>query len=52
MRSEIDTTIHPGTKETFRGWLFNKHRLSYAEYSKLPTEAKAKIRKEYRVRYD
>lgn len=37
-----------GTKDHMRSWLRIAHKLSYTAYSKLPTELKLKIQKQYR----
>ena len=37
-----------GTKAKFRGWLQNKHGITYTSYTKLKPEAKASIHAEYK----
>ena len=49
MRSEQDTTIHPGTRDVFRQWL-NSKSLSITKYNKLPHDVKMKIQNEYKGR--
>lgn len=39
-----------GTRDHFRQWLQTHKRLTYSTYSKLPTEAKLAIQREYQPR--